>query len=615
MKILTKKIIPYLLVLFILVLSITNSYFCVPTKASVISFFNDVYEEAKNLGDYFATTATPSEQDLWKALNKYCEINGFMTVAKEQGIPTALGQPWIKYVASKIDEAQAEKTEQENIQAIRDILVNGISFNDNSKKITVDNQVLKAMRANVEYIQKAYQDEYGYSLNIRSQVLNFQNGVWYNALWKEVKRLQENNYVFIGSHVTYTTYFEIMYFPKSCKQFSFVRTSDNWAALYNNITWAAIDIDNDPNIHHLQFAFDENDNTKINVTDIPNPCGSAMRSNSWGFDNYPDMKFWNFWNNSFGWSWGSMDPGGGVLVTCDKIDQIYVYGSLDNLKLRTTGQRPYFVSNIWNNIVNNSGDTYTIDNSNYNPVTYGDTINYVNNYYITNNEYPSDDDIYKWINDHGKDPDPTPTPTPTPTPDPDNPLIDPDDPTPTPTHNPDDPNDFDPWHYPTVSGNGTDDDTDGWSFWDFLKGIINFLKGIVEGIGSILSAITDWFTVDTDLIKTHVSGVIDGSVPLPNGVSYNGIVNEIIPVEDIKSIGKTFTDIPDGFVPGTYYPKLTIKTPQIIRQFYDEEEIVLLDFEEWASTFVIVRTLLEFSFWLAEIYYLLSKLRPVISIS
>ena len=52
-----------------------------------------------------------------------------------------------------------------------------------------------------------------------------------------------------------------------------------------------------------------------------------------------------------------------------------------------------------------------------------------------------------------------------------------------------------------------------------------------------------------------------------------------------------------------------------LRQIYDEEEIVLLDFEEWASTFVIVRTLLEFSFWLAEIYYLLSKLRPVISIS
>lgn len=303
--------------------------------------------------------------------------------------------------------------------------------------------------------------------------------------------------------------------------------------------------------------------------------------------------------------------GSGITVTSGGVHTYKVYRTLDDLKSATAGVSNYYFTNNWTNFINNSGDTYTIDNSNVNKVTYGDVITYIDNHYEDKGDYPTIEDIKKWIDERNTEPEPTPTPTPTPGPD--DPILDPDDPTPTPTPTPG-PDDYDPWRH-TVSGNGTGGDTDDWSFWDFLKGIINFLKGIVEGIGSILSAITDWFTVDTDLIKTHVSGVIDGSVPLPNGVSYNGIVNEIIPVEDIKSIGKTFTDIPDGFVPGTYYPKLTIKTPQIIRQFYDEEEIVLLDFEEWASTFVIVRTLLEFSFWLAEIYYLLSKLRPVISIS
>ena len=607
-----KKIISFFLVLCIFISSVLFCY--VNTYADV---WHDV-GQGYGLGKIFETWEDPNKSVLDKIIDTFhYGFYGMVPSSDWLNRPTPLQaaqEELDKKVAEDTGKDQSEITEDDRKQW----------FNQNvsivNNRMITTNNFNTVIKNYSNYIINHSQYYYAYTKQVEMYATLFPDGDMYRIFRNFIKEHQDSYRVnllcfwrsdFDGSEWDYNhNEYCFILFPHN-QPIALVEhralAKEIQTSSYNSTAWVPLnrrDYMNNVGIKLYAYSVQKKELVEKDIFDfcVPlawqngHPYGESNRF-SGNFSPVPQNVYNEFKNYN---------------LTSGRIDTYKVFRTVDDMKSFNVGHPSYFITNNYTNFINNSGDTYTIDNSNVNKVTYGDIITYIDNHYEDEGDYPTDEDIKKWIDKRNTEPEPTPTPTPTPTPGPDDPILDPDDPTPTPTPTPG-PDDYDPWRH-TVSGNGTGGDTDDWSFWDFLKGIINFLKGIVEGIGSILSAITDWFTVDTDQIKTHVSGVIDGSVPLPNGVSYNGIVNEIIPVEDIKSIGKTFTDIPDGFVPGTYYPKLTIKTPQIIRQFYDEEEIVLLDFEEWASTFVIVRTLLEFSFWLAEIYYLLSKLRPVITI-
>ena len=114
---------------------------------------------------------------------------------------------------------------------------------------------------------------------------------------------------------------------------------------------------------------------------------------------------------------------------------------------------------------------------------------------------------------------------------------------------------------------------------------------IIQGILDIPLDIIDWFTIDMDAIQDAVD---------INTFKHHNY----IPYDDAENLFRDFLTME------VEYPKLTINTPTIIKQYYHEDIIVLLDFYDWKDTFFIVRAVLQFSFWLWEFCYLLGGIRP-----
>ena len=90
------------------------------------------------------------------------------------------------------------------------------------------------------------------------------------------------------------------------------------------------------------------------------------------------------------------------------IMQIPIFGTVQALTTYVNntgvGKYPYYYNNsTWSNFVNNSSSSYTVDNSNINTVTYGDTISYINDYHDTNNNYPNSNNIGTWIENQNID--------------------------------------------------------------------------------------------------------------------------------------------------------------------------------------------------------------------
>lgn len=57
----------------------------------------------------------------------------------------------------------------------------------------------------------------------------------------------------------------------------------------------------------------------------------------------------------------------------------------------------YYNNSTWDNFVDNSSGDYVVNSNNVNTVTYGDTNNYINNYYTENNNYPDNSVVNTWI--------------------------------------------------------------------------------------------------------------------------------------------------------------------------------------------------------------------------
>lgn len=145
--------------------------------------------------------------------------------------------------------------------------------------------------------------------------------------------------------------------------------------------------------------------------------------------------------------------------------QYLAYANLEDLKSGSLGLQPYYIGNDFSS--SEVSTTQTITDSMLNSsISYGDISNYVNSYYVTNQSYPTTENVYNYINNYngsggsGGD-----------------------------------------------SGNGSDDD-DNNNIWDFLDGIGDFIGNLISALGNVLSGI---LSLLTDVIDMFI-----GDNGLPN---------------------------------------------------------------------------------------------------
>lgn len=132
--------------------------------------------------------------------------------------------------------------------------------------------------------------------------------------------------------------------------------------------------------------------------------------------------------------------------------------------------QPYYYNNrTWSNFDNSTGD-YTIDNSNYNPITYGDVTNYINSFNTENGYIPSAEDIFKYIKDT------------------------------------DDDNNSGGGSGGS-GGSGSDDD-DGGSIFDWLKSLGKVLGDLIKGVGEFITEIIAGLVSALNDLMSSLSGLI-----------------------------------------------------------------------------------------------------------
>lgn len=117
---------------------------------------------------------------------------------------------------------------------------------------------------------------------------------------------------------------------------------------------------------------------------------------------------------------------------------------------------------------------------------------------------------------------------------------------------------------------------------DTMKDYSGFLGKIITLLQNILQAIKDffaWFIIDFDAIKQHLLLVLS-SVP-----AFSGYEDFLALIDSAK---EQITDSYD-------YPVIEMDTPEILLPYYKHATIVLLDFEDYATYFIWVRTAMSFA--------------------
>lgn len=118
-------------------------------------------------------------------------------------------------------------------------------------------------------------------------------------------------------------------------------------------------------------------------------------------------------------------------------------------------------------------------------------------------------------------------------------------------------------------------DTGQYNYFGILGLILNLLKSILQAIKDFFA----FFVIDVDAIKNHIKDSFES-------------LKELDQFNDLFNIISGFSrEITDSYE----YPKITIKTPDILIPYVKTPEILLLDFKDWAVQFLMVRQVLQFT--------------------
>ena len=132
----------------------------------------------------------------------------------------------------------------------------------------------------------------------------------------------------------------------------------------------------------------------------------------------------------------------------------------------------------------------------------------------------------------------------------------------------------------------------------FLNTIIGLLRQILQAIKDILAFLKEFFVLDPAVVKAHVLDVIQ-NIP-----AFDGFLPVVGYIDQLKG---AFSDSYD-------YPKITMQTPDILVP-YVGEQILLIDFQDYAKYFLWVRTFLAFSISFGFVLWVVKQFKVVYTVN
>lgn len=132
----------------------------------------------------------------------------------------------------------------------------------------------------------------------------------------------------------------------------------------------------------------------------------------------------------------------------------------------------------------------------------------------------------------------------------------------------------------------------------FLNTIIGLLQQILQAIKDILAFLKEFFVLDPAVVKAHALDVIQ-NIP-----AFDGFLPVVGYIDQLKG---AFSDSYD-------YPKITMQTPDILVP-YVGEQILLIDFQDYAKYFLWVRTFLAFSISFGFVLWVVKQFKVVYTVN
>lgn len=132
----------------------------------------------------------------------------------------------------------------------------------------------------------------------------------------------------------------------------------------------------------------------------------------------------------------------------------------------------------------------------------------------------------------------------------------------------------------------------------FLNTIIGLLRQILQAIKDILAFLKEFFVLDPAVVKAHALDVIQ-NIP-----AFDGFLPVVGYIDQLKG---AFSDSYD-------YPKITMQTPDILVP-YVGEQILLIDFQDYAKYFLWVRTFLAFSISFGFVLWVVKQFKVVYTVN
>lgn len=132
----------------------------------------------------------------------------------------------------------------------------------------------------------------------------------------------------------------------------------------------------------------------------------------------------------------------------------------------------------------------------------------------------------------------------------------------------------------------------------FLNIIIGLLRQILQAIKDILAFLKEFFVLDPAAVKAHALDVIQ-NIP-----AFDGFFPVVGYIDQLKG---AFSDSYD-------YPKITMQTPEILVP-YVGEQILLIDFQDYAKYFLWVRTFLAFSISFGFVLWVVKQFKVVYTVN
>lgn len=131
------------------------------------------------------------------------------------------------------------------------------------------------------------------------------------------------------------------------------------------------------------------------------------------------------------------------------------------------------------------------------------------------------------------------------------------------------------------------------------SGLLGLIIGILQNILQAIKDLLSWFVIDFPAIKAHILEALED---IPGLKGYE----DFLAIVDYAK-----TQITDSYE----YPVITIECPEILKPYWKQDVIVLLDFEDYAKYFLWVRMAMSFALLFGFVLWLFKDIKVQFSVS